>query len=89
MEENGAVAYGLAVAERGMVGLFDLVTVPDKRRQGYGRRLMSALLQWGKTQGATTAYLQVTTVNHPAIALYEALGFREAYRYHYRVGRAP
>jgi ribosomal protein S18 acetylase RimI-like enzyme len=86
LSENGqALAYGLAVAERGMVGLFDIVTVPAARRRGAGRRLVSSLLAWGRSEGATAAYLQVVATNAPAIALYERFGFREAYRYHYRV----
>lgn len=86
LEDHGApVAYGLAVAERGMVGLFDIVTDLTIRRRGHGRRLVNALLEWGKTQGATMAYLQVAATNQAAIALYSALEFREAYRYHYRI----
>lgn len=53
--------------------------------QGYGLRLVHALLDWGKSQGAGTAYLQVVTSNTTAIALYERLGFSELYRYHYRL----
>jgi ribosomal protein S18 acetylase RimI-like enzyme len=86
LSENGQpMAYGLAVAERGMVGLFDIVTVPEARRRGAGRRLVTALLAWGRSEGAARAYLQVVATNAPAIALYERFGFREAYRYHYRV----
>ena len=86
LSENGKVlAYGLAVAERGMIGLFDIVTRPAARRRGAGRRLVASLLAWGRSEGATQAYLQVVATNAPAIALYEGFGFREAYRYHYRV----
>lgn len=79
------LAYGLAVAERGKVGLFDIVTVPAARRTGAGRRLVESLLAWGAKAGCTEAYLQVVATNAPAIALYRALGFAEVYRYHYRV----
>ena len=83
---NGeAVGYGMAVAERGMVGVFDIVTVAAARRQGVGLRVVNALLAWGQAQGATQAYLQVVAENAPALRLYRALGFTEAYRYHYRI----
>jgi N-acetylglutamate synthase len=84
-EDGQPMAYGLAVAERGMVGLFDIVTVPAARRRGAGQRLVASLLAWGRSEGATKAYLQVVATNGPAIALYQRFGFREAYRYHYRV----
>jgi GNAT superfamily N-acetyltransferase len=79
------VAVGLAVRERDHVGLFDIVTEPSARNQGIGRRLVSALLRWGREGGATRGYLQVMLTNSPALHLYEKLGFREAYRYWYRV----
>ena len=79
------IAWGIAVAERGMVGLFDIVTLPGARRQGAGRRLVQSLLAWGCSQSATQTYLQVVASNAPAIALYRQLGFSEAYRYHYRI----
>jgi N-acetylglutamate synthase len=78
-------AYGVAVTERGMVGLFDIVTVPSARRQGLARRLVSSLLAWGRSEGAGAAYLQVVAANQAAVRLYEGFGFAEAYRYHYRV----
>ncbi|MFM9938314.1 MAG: GNAT family N-acetyltransferase [Hyphomicrobiaceae bacterium] len=84
--ENGeALAWGLAVSERGKVGLFDIVTRSAARRRGIGRRLVMSLLAWGQRQGAHEAYLQVVATNTPAIHLYRELGFTEAYRYHYRI----
>ncbi|UEM05929.1 GNAT family N-acetyltransferase [Skermanella rosea] len=83
-----AAGYGLAVAERGMVGLFDIVTVPEFRRRGLARRMVAALLAWGGARNADRAYLQVVASNERALNLYEAAGFREAYRYHYRIRAA-
>lgn len=79
------IGCGLGVLQDGFVGIFDLVIARDHRRQGYGDRLMQALLGWGKTNGAHTAYLQVMLDNAPALRLYDRLGFREQYQYWYRV----
>lgn len=86
LEADGSpVAWGIAAVERGFVGLFDIVTAPSARRRGAARRLVGHLLHWAKAQQAATAYLQVVAANSPAIALYQRLGFAEAYRYHYRI----
>lgn len=80
-----AVGFGLAVLERGAVGLYDLAVAPEHRGCGRGQALVQALLHWAAQAGATSAYLQVRTQNAPALRLYEGLGFKEAYDYHYRV----
>ncbi len=82
---GAAVACGRAVRDESRVGLFDIATDAAQRRQGHAARLIAHLLEWGRAQGATRAYLQVEVDNAPARALYERLGFREVYRYWYRV----
>jgi ribosomal protein S18 acetylase RimI-like enzyme len=84
--ENGRpIGFGMAVYEREAVGLFGLVVARSERGRGKGRDLTLALLEWGRRKGAQRAYLQVLDGNAAARALYESLGFRTAYRYHYRV----
>jgi N-acetylglutamate synthase len=77
-------AVGLAVREGDYVGFFDIVVSPEHRHMGLGHALMSSLVEWGRQQGAKTAYLQVMASNQAAINLYESLGFREHHRYWYR-----
>lgn len=79
------VACGLGISDNGYFGLFDIVTDAEHRRKGYGRELTESLLNWGIESYAHTAYLQVMTNNKPALALYAQLGFKELYRYWYRV----
>jgi ribosomal protein S18 acetylase RimI-like enzyme len=81
-------AWGLAVAERGYVGLYDIVVAPDLRGLGIGRRLVTTLMGWGQGAGAERAYLQVRETNTVAAELYTALGFKPAYRYTHRVAAA-
>lgn len=85
-EDGAPLGYGIAVTDRGMTGLFDIVVVDAARGRGLGRKLTTALLHWGRAQGAGSAYLQVQGDNTVARSLYERLGFTEAYRYHYRIG---
>jgi ribosomal protein S18 acetylase RimI-like enzyme len=85
-EDGEDLAWGLAVAERGFVGLYDIVVAPRARGRGLGRRLCQTLMGWGAEQGARTAYLQVRADNAIANALYRTLGFEQAYSYSHRVG---
>ncbi|MBX3503655.1 MAG: GNAT family N-acetyltransferase [Alphaproteobacteria bacterium] len=84
-EDGEPAAAGLGVLEGEHVGLFDIVADPARRRAGHGRRVVEGIMAWGRAQGATRAYLMVVAANAPAIALYERLGYREAYRSHYRI----
>jgi GNAT superfamily N-acetyltransferase len=78
------LAAALAINALG-VGIYTNVIVrADARRQGHGRKLMHAALAWTRSVGATEAAIQVVAANEPAVNLYTSLGFREAYRYHYR-----
>ena len=76
---------GLGVLENDCLGLFFLVTAKKQRRQGYASQLILAMLNWGKANGATKAYLQVETENQEGINLYNKLGFTEVYQYFYRL----
>jgi N-acetylglutamate synthase len=84
--DGNAGACGIAVLERELVGLFDIVTHPMSRRRGLARGLVESLLSWAEQLGAQHAYLQVVEANHAALALYRQLGFVDLYRYWYRVG---
>jgi N-acetylglutamate synthase len=84
--DDEPLAFGLGVFDFGHLGLFDIVTTPSARRRGGARKIVSSLLDWGKSLGAHTAWLSVIADNTPALALYGDVGFREQYRYHYRTG---
>lgn len=79
------VGCARAVFSGSIMGLFDLLVDTEYRGQGFGRGLIEARLKWGFDQGARLAYLQVMANNEPALALQRKYGFRESYRYWYRV----
>jgi GNAT superfamily N-acetyltransferase len=79
------IACGLGVLQNGNVGLFDIVVDPGYRQRGIGEKLVRSVLDWAAGQGAHCSYLQVMLNNPPALRLYARLGYREIYRYWYRV----
>lgn len=83
--EGKAACVALGALVEGRLGLFDVATSAQSRRQGLARRTCGKLLAWGLEHGARSAYLQVVAANAPAVKLYEGMGFREAYHYWYRV----
>lgn len=86
LKENGqAIGCGLGVAESRHVGLFDIVIDKSYRNRGLGQVLIESILAWGKSKGAEYGYLQVLVDNDPAVRLYSKVGFKEEYRYWYRM----
>jgi N-acetylglutamate synthase len=65
------------------LGMASIWTHSDHRRRGLATAMMSALGHWAARQGARYAYLQVATVNEPAIAAYRRLGFVPHHSYLY------
>jgi RimJ/RimL family protein N-acetyltransferase len=63
-----------------------LMVAKDARRQGVGRALLHAAVEWARGAGVRKLELHVFPWNEPAIQLYERFGFeREGYRKaHYR-----
>jgi RimJ/RimL family protein N-acetyltransferase len=65
-----------------------LMVAIDARRQGVGRALLDAAVDWARKAGVRKLELHVFPWNEAAIALYDAFGFeREGFRKgHYRRG---
>jgi N-acetylglutamate synthase len=89
LHKNGMpVGCGLGVVENRHIGLFDIVIDKDYRNQGLGQILIESILAWGRNKGAEYGYLQVLVDNDPAVRLYTKVGFKEEYRYWYRLKEA-
>ena len=85
LSDGQVVSCGLGVLERSYLGLFDIITHPEKRNMGYGTALICGILEWAQGLGARHAYLQVMMNNAPAQHVYHRLGFQDLYPYWYRV----
>jgi GNAT superfamily N-acetyltransferase len=73
--DGRAAAIGMSALADDLAGIFLMRTIPEARRQGCARRVLSALLGWAGAQGAANAFLQVEADNAAAVALYERAGF--------------
>lgn len=83
--DGAVVAMAYAVLDRSLVVIESVGTLEAARGRGFARRVVAALLRWGRAEGARTACLQVVADNAPACRLYDGLGFdRELFAYHYR-----
>jgi len=56
--------------------ILNLAVVPEKRRQGHGRFLLTTALQVGQKIGLQKVWLEVREHNSAARALYASCGFR-------------
>ena len=75
-EGDRALAYGgmTTVLDEGAVT--NVATHPDRRGEGLGGRIVSALLEEAKRRGLRRVFLEVRLGNAPARHVYERAGFR-------------
>jgi putative acetyltransferase len=90
-EADGAIIGRLSLARdthpaSAHVADLGLMVAAGARRQGVGRALLEAAVEWARGAGIRKLELHVFPWNEPAIQLYEGFGFeREGYRKgHYR-----
>lgn len=82
--DGRVVAVGRGVVDDGWLGVAAVEVDPAHRRQGLAAQVMSVLTGWGVARGALRAYLQVSSDNAPALALYDRLGYWPHHDYRYR-----
>ena len=76
---------GYGVIEKGYAGLFDIIVKKEFRGKRYGKEIVSAILAEAHKAGVEKAHLSVVDNNEVAKNLYGKLGFKEVYKYWYRV----
>lgn len=79
------VGCGYGAIEGDYIGIFDVVVHNDFRGNGYGKDIIHGILNAALQENVTNAYLQVTVGNTTAERLYEKIGFKEVYKYWYRI----
>jgi len=62
--------------------ILNLAVHPQQRRRGLARLLLATSMTQARELGAQVAWLEVRPSNHPALNLYQSLGFK-------KVGRRP
>ena len=72
--DAGGFALGRVVLDE--AELMTLIVAAAKRRRGRGRALLDLFEREAGRRGAARAFLEVRADNAPAIALYEAAGWR-------------
>jgi N-acetylglutamate synthase len=85
VNEGEVVAVALLVRDGDYAGLYDVATRQTMRGRGIGKILIGSLLTHALRDEVKTVYLQMLATNAPAYRLYSGFGFREVYRYWYRV----
>lgn len=82
---NRIIAVGTAIVQGQWAGFLNVIVSEEERGQGLGYYLLHALTVWSIAQGASRQYLQVVAANTAAVSLYEKLGYKTMYGYHYRM----
>jgi len=78
-------AICLCITSGPRLGIYAMLVVPAFRRRGAARATLHAAAKSALSEGQNELYLLVEGENVAARALYAQCGFRDVYRYHYRV----
>jgi ribosomal-protein-alanine N-acetyltransferase len=92
LQADGADAgFALCRVAADEAELLTIAVRPVHRRQGVGRRLLTAIVDHVREAGAGTLFLEVGADNPAARALYESMGFQAiaARAAYYRRGEGP
>jgi ribosomal-protein-alanine N-acetyltransferase len=73
--EGRIIAYGVLMLAPGEAQVLNISVVPDARREGFGRALLTQFIDDARRLGAEQCFLEVRVSNSAAIALYEGAGF--------------
>mgnify|MGYP000862258475 CR=1 FL=1 len=83
--DSKIIGFGYGVIENNIIGIFDIYVNEKYRNKGYARKIMNKLLYWAKSKGIIYSYLQVMENNIVANKLYQSIGYKQYYKYWYRV----
>ncbi len=75
-DRDGIVGSIMVQVERDASRVISVAVLPDWRRQGIGRSLMTAAEEFARGRGAGTIRLEVGVDNAPAVEFYKTLGYR-------------
>lgn len=75
--ENRAAGFVLGRVLADEMEILNLAVAPDRRRRGFGRRLVAEATAQARARGAARCWLEVRTSNQAALRFYRALGFVE------------
>ncbi|QDH71008.1 ribosomal protein S18-alanine N-acetyltransferase [Marilutibacter alkalisoli] len=81
-EAGRIVGYFLMSLAAGEAHVLNICIDPERQGQGFGRRLLQALMHVARGRGVERIFLEVRPSNAGAIRLYEREGFNE-------IGRRP
>ena len=73
--ESSAQAFLLAWLVSDELHVLSVATLPEFRRQGFARALLTHAIDFALSRAARTVILEVRRSNHTAIELYRAFGF--------------
>jgi ribosomal protein S18 acetylase RimI-like enzyme len=79
------VGVALAIIERSHLGIYNMTTNPELRRQGIARSIIFEMKKWCQEKDIENIYLQVQGDNLGAIKLYKSVNLTETFRYRYLI----